>query len=343
MALTNKSLASLLILTIWAIHALSRPLNEEYVLKRHEEWMAQHGRVYNDALEKERRYKVFRSNLEYIENFNKGVDRGYKLAINKFGDLSNDEFRKMYTGYNRQTSKVTSTSEATPTSFEYGNLTAVPTSMDWRKNGVVTPVKNQDRCGCCWAFSTVAAIEGITKLKTGKLVSLSEQELVDCDINGENQGCNGGLMDSAFEFIKSNHGLTTEANYPYEGIDGTCNKKKAATAAATITGYKNVPANNEKALLQAVASQPVSVAIEGSSYSFQFYSTGVFTGDCGTYLDHAVTAIGYGTNTDGTKYWLIKNSWGTGWGENGYMKIQRETKASEGLCGIAMMASYPTA
>ncbi|KAK3206925.1 hypothetical protein Dsin_020971 [Dipteronia sinensis] len=239
----------------------------------------------------------------------------------------------MYTGYNRQTSKVMSTSEAATTSFEYANLTAVPTSMDWRKNGAVTPVKDQGRC----------AIEGITKLKTGKLVSLSEQELVDCDINGENQGCSGGLMDSAFDFIKSNHGLTTEANYPYEGIDGTCNKKKAATAAATITGYKIVPANNENALLQAVTSQAVSVGIEGSGYSFQFYSTSVFTGDCGTYLDHAVTAIGYGTNTDGTKYWLIKNSWGTGWGENGYMKIQRETKASEGLCGIAMMASYPTA
>ncbi|TXG47564.1 hypothetical protein EZV62_026858 [Acer yangbiense] len=236
-----------------------------------------------------------------------------------------------------------STSEAATTSFEYGNLTAVPTSMDWRKDGVVTPVKDQASCGSCWAFSAVAAVEGITKLKTGKLVSLSEQELVDCDINGENEGCNGGLMDSAFEFIKSNHGLTTEANYPYEGIDGTCNKKKAATAAATITGYKKVPANNEKALLQAVARQPVSVGIEGSGSSFQFYSTGVFTGDCGTHINHGVTAIGYGTKTDGTKYWLIKNSWGTGWGENGYMKIQRETKSSKGLCGIAMMASYPTA
>ncbi|KAH7568791.1 hypothetical protein JRO89_XS06G0051400 [Xanthoceras sorbifolium] len=341
MAFTNKCLASLLILTIWAIHALCRPLNEEYVLKRHEEWMAQHGRVYKDALEKERRYNIFKNNLEYIENFNKGVDRGYKLAINKFGDLTNDEFRRRYTGFKRQTSRVTSTSEAT--SFEYGNLTAVPTSMDWRKNGAVTPVKNQDSCGCCWAFSAVAAIEGITKLKTGKLISLSEQELLDCDINGENQGCNGGLMDSAFEFIKSNRGLTTEANYPYEGMENTCKQKNAAAAAATITGYKDVPANNEKALLQAVANQPVSVALEGTDYNFQFYSTGVFTGDCGTDLDHAVTAIGYGTNTDGTKYWLIKNSWGTRWGESGYMKIQRDSGAKEGLCGLAMLASYPTA
>ncbi|KAL5772246.1 hypothetical protein ACOSQ2_012170 [Xanthoceras sorbifolium] len=341
MAFTNKCLASLLILTIWAIHALCRPLNEEYVLNRHEEWMAQHGRVYKDALEKERRYNIFKNNLEYIENFNKGVDRGYKLAINKFGDLTNDEFRRRYTGFKRQTSRVTSTSEAT--SFEYGNLTAVPTSMDWRKNGAVTPVKNQDSCGCCWAFSAVAAIEGITKLKTGKLISLSEQELLDCDINGENQGCNGGLMDSAFEFIKSNRGLTTEANYPYEGMENTCKQKNAAEAAATITGYKDVPANNEKALLQAVANQPVSVALEGTDYNFQFYSTGVFTGDCGTDLDHAVTAIGYGTNTDGTKYWLIKNSWGTRWGESGYMKIQRDSGAKEGLCGLAMLASYPTA
>ncbi|KAJ4703640.1 putative Cysteine protease [Melia azedarach] len=248
----------------------------------------------------------------------------------------------MYTGYKRrQTSETLSTSKDKDTSFEYGNLTSVPTSIDWRKKGAVTPVKDQGSCGCCWAFSAVAAMEGITQIKTGKLVSLSEQELVDCDT--QDSGCSGGLMNIAFEFIKSNRGLTTEANYPYEGVDGTCKTKKAGRKAAAITGYKDVPANNEKALLQAVASQPVSVAIEGSGYSFQFYSTGVFSGDCDTYLNHAVTAIGYGTSSAGTKYWLMKNSWGTGWGEDGYMRIQRDVAAREGLCGLAMEPSYPTA
>ncbi|KAJ0081823.1 hypothetical protein Patl1_10530 [Pistacia atlantica] len=334
-------LASLLILCTWVIHALCRPLNDEFVLQRHQEWMAQHGCVYKDAQEKERRYNIFKNNLEYIENFNNNVDRGYKLAINKFADLTNEEFRGLYTGYKRKTSKAVTTSK--DTSFTHVNLTAVPASLDWRTKGAVNPVKDQGRCGSCWAFSAVAAVEGITQIKTGKLISLSEQELVDCDTKSGNKGCGGGSMDTAFEFIKRNGGLTTEADYPYEETGGNCKTNKAATRAAKITGYKDVPANNEKALLQAVAKQPVSVSIEGSGYSFQFYSTGVFTGDCDTHLNHAVTAIGYGTGTSGTKYWLIKNSWGTGWGESGFMRIQRDVSAREGLCGIAMEASYPTA
>ena len=186
-------------------------------------------------------------------------------------------------------------------------------------------------------------MEGITQLSTGKLVSLSEQELVDCDTSGEDQGCNGGLMDNAFEFIQQNKGLTSESNYPYVGTDGSCNAKKEANHAAKITGYEDVPANSESALLKAVASQPVSVAIDAGGSDFQFYSSGVFTGTCGTELDHGVTAVGYGTSTDGTKYWLVKNSWGTTWGEEGYIRMQRGIDASEGLCGIAMQASYPTA
>ncbi|KAL5864726.1 hypothetical protein ACOSQ3_002240 [Xanthoceras sorbifolium] len=181
------------------------------------------------------------------------------------------------------------------------------------------------------------------KLTTGKLVSLSEQEVVDCDVKGVDEGCNGGLMDDAFKFIQQNKGLTTEANYPYKGVDGTCNAKKEANHAANINGFEDVPSNNEKALLKAVAHQPVSVAIDAGEGDFQFYSSGVFTGTCGTDLDHGVTAVGYGVNADGTKYWLVKNSWGTGWGEEGYIRMQRDVDAKEGLCGIAMQASYPTA
>lgn len=186
-------------------------------------------------------------------------------------------------------------------------------------------------------------MEGITKLKTGKLISLSEQELVDCDTSGTDQGCNGGLMDSAFQFILKNGGLTTEADYPYKAVDSTCSTKKLASHAASIAGYEDVPSNNEAALLKAVANQPVSVAIDAGGFDFQFYSGGVFTGSCDTDLDHGVTAVGYGTASDGTKYWLVKNSWGTSWGEKGYIKMERDIAAKEGLCGIAMMASYPTA
>lgn len=165
---------------------------------------------------------------------------------------------------------------------------------------------------------------------------------MDCDVNGEDQGCDGGLMDNAFDFIINNGGLTTEANYPYQGTDDTCNTKKSSSPAATITGYEDVPANDEKALRKAVAHQPVSVAIDAGESAFQHYGGGVFTGECGTELDHGVTAVGYGTSSDGTKYWLVKNSWGTTWGENGYIRMQRDVEDGQGLCGIAMQASYPT-
>nr|GEV29337.1 senescence-specific cysteine protease SAG39-like [Tanacetum cinerariifolium] len=156
--------------------------------------------------------------------------------------------------------------------FRYENVTAVPSSMDWRTKGAVTPIKDQGQCGCCWAFLAVVAMEGITQLKTGKLVSLSKQELVDCDTSGIDQGCEGGLMDNAFDFIISNKGLTTESNYPYKGVDGTCNSNEESNHAATITGHEDVLANSESALLKAVVGQPISVAIDASGSDFQIYS-----------------------------------------------------------------------
>ncbi|KAK0579896.1 hypothetical protein LWI29_033186 [Acer saccharum] len=340
MALENNLLfAVLLVLGLWVSQSWSRSLNEATaaINEKHEMWMARYGRVYKNKAEKEKRSKIFNDNLEYIESFNKAGNRSYKLSINEFADRTNKEFQASRNGYKMLPNPKTTSQ----TPFRYENVIA-PTSMDWRKKGAVTPVKNQGRCGCCWAFSAVAAMEGITKLRTGKLISLSEQELVDCD-RSLNQGCNGGLMDDAFKFIIHNKGLTTESNYPYNGNDGICNKKKAASHSAKISGFKDVPVNNETSLLKAVAKQPVSVAIDASGSEFQFYSSGVFTGKCGTNLDHGVTAVGYGTASDGTKYWLVKNSWGTSWGENGYVRMQRGVKAKAGLCGIAMQPSYPTA
>ncbi|KAL5987854.1 Senescence-specific cysteine protease sag39 [Asimina triloba] len=330
-------LVFLCILGLWATQGMSRTLlDTPSMSERHENWMAQHGIIYKDAAEKELRFKIFENNVEQIEAFNNAGGKSYKVGINAFADLTNEEFVASRNGFKPPPTRA-------PTPFRYENVTAAPASMDWRKKGAVTAIKNQGQCGSCWAFSAVAATEGITKLSTGKLISLSEQELVDCDTKGEDQGCNGGYMDDAFLFIQHNHGLTTETNYPYTAADGTCDTKKEANHAAAITGHEDVPVNNEKALLKAVANQPIAVAIDASGFEFQFYKSGVFQGPCGTDLDHGVAAIGYGTAADGGKYWLVKNSWGTSWGEEGYIRMQRDVSPKSGLCGIAMMPSYPTA
>lgn len=198
--------------------------------------------------------------------------------------------------------------------------------------------------GSCWAFSTVVGVEGINKIKTGQLVSLSEQELVDCE--SDNEGCNGGLMEKAYDFIKRKGGITTERAYPYQARNELCDSEKMNAPVVKIDGHEMVPEDDEDALKKAVANQPVSVAIDASGMNMQFYSEGVFTGPCGTELDHGVAVVGYGTTLDGTKYWIVKNSWGSEWGEQGYIRMLRgddhhHGHGEEGICGIAKEASYP--
>ncbi|KAG2331726.1 hypothetical protein Bca4012_018719 [Brassica carinata] len=312
--------------------------SEDSLWELYERWRSHHT-IARSFEEKAKRFNVFKHNVRHIHETNK-KEKPYKLKLNKFGDMTTEEFRRSYAGSNIKHHRMLKGERRATGKFMYANVNALPTSVDWRKNGAVTPVKNQGQCGSCWAFSTVVAVEGINQIRTKQLTSLSEQELVDCDTN-ENHGCSGGLMDLAFEFIKEKGGLTSELVYPYQASDETCDKNKENAPVVSIDGHENVPENSEDDLMKAVANQPVSVAIDAGSSDFQFYSEGVFTGRCGTELNHGVAAVGYGTTIDGTKYWIVKNSWGEEWGEKGYIRMQRGIRHKEGLCGIAMEASYP--
>ncbi|XP_027355741.1 vignain [Abrus precatorius] len=312
--------------------------SEESLWDLYERWRSHHT-VSRSLSDKHKRFNVFKTNVMHVHNTNK-MDKPYKLKLNKFADMTNHEFRSTYAGSKVNHHRMFRGTPRGNGIFMYEKVGTVPPSVDWRKKGAVTAVKDQGQCGSCWAFSTVVAVEGINQIKTNKLVSLSEQELVDCDKN-ENAGCNGGLMEYAFEFIKQKGGITTESSYPYIAQEGTCDASKENDLAVSIDGHENVPANDEDALLKAVANQPVSVAIDAGGSDFQFYSEGVFTGDCGKELNHGVAVVGYGTTIDGTNYWIVKNSWGPEWGEQGYIRMKRNISDKEGLCGIAMEASYP--
>jgi len=278
------------------------------------------------------RYTVFKANMDKIYLANK-QEHSYTLGMNEMGDMTHAEFKATKLGYNKiDRSYARSKNAAGP----HQHVKNAPASVDWRNKGAVTPIKNQQQCGSCWAFSTTGSTEGAVAIATGKLISLSEQQLVDCSGSFGNQGCEGGLMDQAFEYIISNKGITTEANYPYTAMDGSCNSTAAAAVAATISGYTDVTSGSEAALINAVAIGPVSVAIEADQACFQFYSSGILNDpSCGTNLDHGVLAVGYDQSGG---FWIVKNSWGTSWGMNGYVEIALGMDE----CGINTEPSYPT-
>jgi cathepsin L len=278
------------------------------------------------------RFTIFKNNFDFIEAHN-AKNLSFTVGMNQFGDLTLDEFKQFYLGLR--------VSDAQPTSVHYFNTVNIPDAVDWTTKGAVTPVKNQGQCGSCWAFSTTGSLEGLHKIKKGTLMSFSEQQLVDCSGSYGNQGCNGGLMDDAFKYVAAK-GIELESTYPYKGVDETCRYKESDTKFKN-TGFHDVAANNEPQLTAAIANQPVSVAIEADSQAFQFYKSGIFNDpSCGTNLDHGVLAVGYGV--DGKdNFYKVKNSWGADWGELGYIRMHRDTTAGKpGMCGIAMMASYPT-
>jgi cathepsin L len=313
------------LLALFVIFCLASASNKYAPLFR--EWQKTHNKVYATAAEAKHRLAAFSHNARFVQKFDAKA-RGFTVALNQFADLTNAEFRSLYLGTNF--TKI-------PGRYVPSSLSA-PT-VDWRTKGAVTPVKNQGQCGSCWAFSTTGSVEGAHFLATKALVSLSEQNLVDCSTPQGNQGCDGGLMDSAFQYIQSNGGIDTEASYPYTATGPNSCKFSSANIGATISGFKDVDSGSESALQTAVNAAPISVAIDASHESFQLYSGGVYDEpDCSSsQLDHGVLAIGYGD--DQGSYWLVKNSWGQSWGMQGYILMSRN---KNNQCGIATMASYPT-
>merc|ERR1712002_372417 len=315
-----------------------------------EEWdlyKIQHEKKYETDVEENFRMKIFAENRLKVAAHNKLYEQGkktYWLKINKYSDMLGSEFRSMMNGFKGYNSSVRlGASPHHAHSVNYGEPDddiVLPKAVNWTEKGAVTPVKNQGACGSCWAFSATGSLEGQHFRSTGKLVSLSEQNLVDCSRSYGNEGCNGGLMDNAFQYIKENGGIDTEDSYPYEAEDEKCHYNPQA-AGAEDKGFVDIREGNEHALKKAVATiGPVSVAIDASHDSFQLYGGGVYhEPECSPEaLDHGVLAVGYGKDPHGGAYWLVKNSWGESWGEQGYIRMARN---HDNMCGIASKASYP--
>jgi len=318
------------ILLVALLIGLAAAFSEQEYQDAFTSWMIEHNRAYQSH-EFFQRYNAFKNNMDYVAQWN-SKNSSTVLGLNALADLSNSEYQKIYLGTHIEVSEVSIFVDEAP-------VRALAATVDWRTSGAVTPIKDQGQCGSCWSFSSTGAIEGIVKIKTGKLTSLSEQNLMDCSTSYGNQGCNGGLMTSAFKYVQANKGVDTEAYYPYTARAGTCHYS-TANIGATISGYKTIASGSESALVTAINSQPVSVAIDASHNSFQLYKSGTYYEPAcsSSRLDHGVLAIGYGSDSTGD-YFLVKNSWGTSWGIAGYIQMAR---GKSNNCGIATQAAYPT-
>ncbi|XP_036411108.1 cathepsin S-like [Megalops cyprinoides] len=301
-----------------------------------EMWKNKHSKIYKGQVEEYGRRIIWEKNLQLITLHNLEASMGmhtYDLGMNHLGDLTTEEIMQTLTGL-----QIPSDLERGTTTFVRNSGVSVPDSLDWREKGYVTSVKMQGGCGSCWAFSAVGALEGQLMRTTGKIVDLSPQNLVDCSSKYGNKGCNGGLMHQAFRYVIDNHGIDSEASYPYTGTQGEC-RYKADYRAANCSNYSFLPEGDEEALKTALANiGPISVAIDATRPQFAFYRSGVYDDpSCTQKVNHGVLAVGYGS-MGGQDYWLVKNSWGVHFGDQGYIRMARN-KGDQ--CGIALYACYP--
>lgn len=326
------------VLLLVAATALSAPVADFTALEVQTLWTSfkqTHSKFY--SLEEDaQRFALFQERVQMVQEHNVKYARGessYAMKLTPVADWTYEEMMAR-NGY-RQRDATSRNIETVRHVFVDG---AAPDSVDWRSKGYVTDVKDQGQCGSCWSFGTTGTLEGAWVKAGNKLTPFSEQNLVDCD-RAWDAGCNGGLPEVALEYVIKN-GIESEADYPYKGRQGKCQFDKSKVA-GRASAEKKVPADDEDALKNSVATVgPIAVGIDASHFSFQLYSHGVYDESrcSSTRLDHAVLVVGYGTE-NGKDYWLVKNSWSTRWGDEGYVKIARN---KNNHCGVATQATYPT-
>lgn len=287
------------------------------------------------GVDDEYRRQIWEKNMDLIETHNEKADLGkstFWLKVNRFADMTTDEVYSTLIGFD----VMVNISSSLKYQRFYGDL---PDHVDWRTKNYVTGVKFQGECGACYAFATTGALEGQHARKFGKLVSLSEQNIIDCTRSYGNKGCHGGDMDKSFQYVIDNSGIDTEESYPYVAQVQECKFKKNSIG-SSCSSYHDIPKGNELDLQEAVAKEgPVAVGVDAKSTYFRFYSHGVFDyPECkSSTLNHGMLVVGYGSK-DKVDYWLVKNSWGRQWGKDGYAEMSRN---KNNQCGIASMASYP--
>ncbi|KAM3614783.1 uncharacterized protein V6R79_018972 [Siganus canaliculatus] len=333
--MTNRGLllGSLLLLTLCcrAAAMFEVRLDAHWAL-----WKKTHGKMYQSEEEDVRRRELWEKNVMLITTHNLEASMGlhtYEVGMNHMGDLTAEEIQQTFANLVPPTGL-----QRAPSPFAGASGANAPDSMDWRQKGAVTAVKMQGSCGSCWAFSAAGALEGQLAKTTGKLVDLSPQNLVDCSTKYGNQGCNGGFMHHAFQYVIDNHGIDSDASYPYAGRDQPC-RYNPRYRAANCSTYSFLPEGDEGALKEAVATiGPISVAIDATRPLFAFYRSGVYNDpSCSKSVNHAVLTVGYGT-LNGQDYWLVKNSWGVQFGDKGYIRMSRN---KHNQCGIALYGCYP--